>query len=652
MNLNWLLRNFTKNKHLSTNIKDMPLNFNNKINTVELNDYFIDSIVYSIEQKNDAYYLKKNKIYLKKGLLLEIRKRISILFYNNCSIRLIYNKNDNDKVYSYFKVNTNNFSLDEVIEIINNNANSEFNLEQVDVTKDFVGSFNYMETREFLERKLNGFNFTNNYNAGRHCLVFLKDNLKLKLYMKHYSQLTNVSSRTNIGNLFFNYIKPTFEYQKSLFRNKTFNKHGCTRLEMTIYNKKDKTYWIDDLKKVFEYEKIIKKNQFYSFGMEKMMNHLFSYITIMNILYFKQEKMIYINYYFNSETRKNITLYFDLKKKALVKFFNSYFKTDDMYTYLHPYLFISLFGIPDIPVYLITIDSIKNNNYIIQKWIKKSSNIYFTKINNLLSYSDLEFENKGKYKFNTFKNKNDFKEILDNIYSNKDIIEVENDMFFNIVNQNDDEDEYDDEEEEDYEDDYTVREVLNKDIDKCFETSSLLYSKIGFFEIKALSVGLNCVRFAIKENDDLKHVYFNDNVIYEYILEKCDMCDYRKKICAEYNIFYDLNIKVHYDITKENKYFIFKEQPMLLPWTYDKLKKKSINELKNGYYKVESYLNHEFRGKNCYILKLKDRNTIYRSNEFFNSRLDLEQINQFYIYIDGKKNSKNKHLENKIDIFY
>ena len=88
---------------------------------------------------------------------------------------------------------------------------------------------------------------------------------------------------------------------------------------------------------------------------------------------------------------------------------------------------------------MVTIDSIKNNNYKIQKWIKKNKTIYFTKPNNLLSYSDVEFENKGKYYFNTFKNKNDFKEILDNIYNNKDIIEVENDMFFNIVSQNDDE---------------------------------------------------------------------------------------------------------------------------------------------------------------------------------------------------------------------
>lgn len=103
--------------------------------------------------------------------------------------------------------------------------------------------------------------------------------------MKHYSQLTNVASRTNIGNLYFNYIKPSFEYQKSLFRNKNFNNHGCTRLEMTIYNNnKNKTYWFDDLKKIFQYENIIKKNQFYSFGMEEMMNYLFSYITIMNIV--------------------------------------------------------------------------------------------------------------------------------------------------------------------------------------------------------------------------------------------------------------------------------------------------------------------------------------------------------------------------------
>lgn len=657
MDFNKILSLFNKNTHLFTDIKNLDLGCadENEHEPTGLNDFFTDSIVYSIECLQKDYSSgKHNIIFLKEKPLLKIREELSSFFNNNCCVRLIYNKKINEKYRSFLKVNANNFTLEECLEIINKkNISSRFFLEQIDVSKDFSGSFDWMETRRYLKPNLTGFKFINDHKAGRHCLIFVKDNIKLKLYMKHYSQITNIATRTNIGNLIYNYIKPSFEYQRSLFSKKKFNEHGCTRLEITLYNceKEKRKYWIDDLDKVFEFENIIKGNKFYSLGVEKLLNKVYSFVDVMNLIYIEDINIVFINYFYNSETNKWISLFFDMKKfhgfkTLLAPYHEKPMSKGDMdfdtfYDRIIFDLLIGLFGLPMIPIYLIKCNSIKNmTDYTIKKFIKGSNRVYFTKQNNLLTYSNFRFKEYHDIDFRVFEKKKDVKKILYSIFREHMLRprEIENDEFLimppikNLV--------------------IDKKRVSIPDSLTLFEESPVLHSNSGLLDIISLSYNedLN-IRYVIKQNNVLKTVQFKDNdKVFEYIEDMLSFGSFTCLKTKNYRGVFNINLRVHCDMAREDKYFILeKRNKILLRWNIGDKKKTSINNLPDGYYIIESFARDVFRKKDIWLLKIKDKNDfVYRSNNSFIKTFNTKSKNQFYIFINGTSNTTTRNQEKNI----
>ena len=136
---------------------------------------------------------------------------------------------------------------------------NRFYVSEVDITRDFAGSFKLNEVVEHFE---NNYGLTRGYErncyfmekdmkqrTGPNCFVMKKENLRFKLYLKFPQMICKDKVRENLGFNLRNWVSPGKHYSRlnSTLKSKLAQERGLSRIEVSI---KNPPLDVDELKRV------------------------------------------------------------------------------------------------------------------------------------------------------------------------------------------------------------------------------------------------------------------------------------------------------------------------------------------------------------------------------------------------------------------
>lgn len=206
----------------------------------------------------------------------------------------------------------------------------------LDITKDYSGTFNKRELEEYLitnynfkrqdEPEYNGETLTiinNDKTVGTGCLTALDhtdpDNpARIKWYNKTLCQWTSPGVSKATGNHLTDYLYCPDKRLSETFKNPDALNRGITRFEITIYGGRLPT--LNELiKKLDEQYKYVNAPIFYYVPARELWRNITEQITNNLIIYDKTEKVILIVYYVNLLTRKATSIKKQLNKEYTAK---------------------------------------------------------------------------------------------------------------------------------------------------------------------------------------------------------------------------------------------------------------------------------------------------------------------------------------------
>lgn len=658
-----------KNKDLFFDIKDFKLNAGqfNSVRPDTLNELIIDTIVVNVPVSEEEITVTGNKVLLNRSVMVEYLKEIKEMFVFNVYISLI----KCTKEEASFKVNMNNADLSTALEAIRK-VRKYYKVEQTDFTMDFVGSFDCDEMKEYLENNLSGFVFGNRPESGKNCLEFFNRKNKFKVYMKHLSQLTNTSCRTDVGCLLFNYIKPTFKYQEELFGNEQFHKDGCTRMELTIFDEEYEK-WED---RIEEYRYMMLNSPLFSCGVDELLNLLYKDIKSMVVLHEEESGLFIPIRLINSQTRKIISNYIVTGKEIIkrpkvvcgqpirrrrIPLKNTEEKIPKRrriskknkerdprrMSMINPVIrhlvkeemieddtrFLTwLFGMSDMPIHLITFKSFQEpDNHKIRSFLKISGDTLVCKQNSLFSCAD-DVKVKGCYKFTPYvlRRRCELKKKYEEYSRFGSLRPIETDIRLKQMRRESD-------------------EGVNYNLEEVFETSVETFDREGVYTVVACSRSEESdeVHYGVLLNETLVHVKIDSEELKERVLKSVAKGFWTDK---EYFIGYGFKIQfMSYLEAGRMKFYVNPIASELLPWTFGAKKDSvSLNTLKEGSCVfVESVCGYLFRGKKKYLIKCRGIDQIFNSNEIFETLFD-DDPKPSWIRIGGRRVTKTRNYESAV----
>lgn len=664
-----------KNKDLFFDIKDFKLNAGqfSSVRPDTFNELIIDTIVVNVPVDEKEITVTGNKVLLNRSVMVEYLKEIKEMFVFNVSVSLI----KCTKEEASFKVNMNNADLSTALEAIRK-VRKYYRVEQTDFTMDFNGSFDCDEMKKYLENNLSGFVFGNRPKSGKNCLEFFNRKNKFKVYMKHLSQLTNTSCRADVGCLLFNYIKPTFKYQKELFGNEQFHKDGCTRMELTVFDEEYEK-WEDRIEK---YRYMMLNSPLFSCGVDELLNLLYKDIKSMVVLHEEESGLFIPIRLINSQTRKIISNYIvtgkeivkrpkvvcgqpirrrriplkiteekipkrrriskknkegDPRRRIVVPK-NHLFDPEIRHLVKEERIendtwFLTwLFGMSGIPVHLITFKSFCDpDNHKIQSFLKITGTTLVCKQNSLFSCAD-DVKIKGCYKFepSVLRRRCELKEKYEEYSRFGSLRPIETDIRLKQMRREHSGD-------------------INYDLEEVFESSVQEFDKEGVYTIMACSRSEESdeVHYGVLLNETLVHVKIDSEELKERVLKSV-----AKGFWTDNDYFIGYGFKIQFMSYLEAGRMKFYVNPIaseLLPWTFGVKKNSvSLNTLKEGSCVfVESVYEYLFRGKKKYLIKCRGIDQIFNSNEIFETLFD-DDPKPSWIRIGGRQVTKSRHYESVV----
>ena len=217
-----------------------------------------------------------------------------------------------------------------------NEFENQIYLLDLDITKDYSGTFNKRELEEYLilnynfkrqdEPEYNGETLTiinNDKTVGTGCLTALDhtdpDNpARIKWYNKTLCQWTSPGVSKATGNHLTDYLYCPDKRLSKTFKHPDALNRGITRFEITIYGGRLPT--LNELiKKLDEQYKYVNAPIFYYVPARELWRNITEQITNNLIIYDKTEKIILIVYYVNLLTRKATSIKKQLNKEYTAK---------------------------------------------------------------------------------------------------------------------------------------------------------------------------------------------------------------------------------------------------------------------------------------------------------------------------------------------
>jgi len=217
-----------------------------------------------------------------------------------------------------------------------NEFENQIYLLDLDITRDYSGTFNKRELEEYLianynfkrqdETEYNGETLTiinNDKTVGTGCLTALDhtdpDNpARIKWYNKTLCQWTSPGVAKATGNHLTDYLYCPDKRLSETFKHPDAINRGITRFEITIYGGRLPT--LNELiNKLDEQYKYVNAPIFYYVPVRELWRNITEQITNNLIIYDKTEKVILIVYYVNLLTRKATSIKKQLNKEYTAK---------------------------------------------------------------------------------------------------------------------------------------------------------------------------------------------------------------------------------------------------------------------------------------------------------------------------------------------
>jgi hypothetical protein len=143
-----------------------------------------------------------------------------------------------------------NLELDVIGKIMKeiSSEENEFYIDEVDITRDFAGSFKLDEVVDHFQTNfglVNGFERGCYFmekdmrqRTGSNCFVMKKENLRFKMYLKFPQMICKHRVRDNLGFNLRSWVNPACVYKRlhCAFRSQLAQDRGLTRVEISIMN--------------------------------------------------------------------------------------------------------------------------------------------------------------------------------------------------------------------------------------------------------------------------------------------------------------------------------------------------------------------------------------------------------------------------------